>query len=135
MNPREAWLGIGLRPELWRLCRRLSDEEITGVYAAGEAGLAGLLKLSRISARTIRETLVQIDFPKELDHLRAEQIDFLTPADAKYPQTLRNIYDPPAVLFFKGQPDFGRVHVAVVGSRRCSSYGRTVAADIARAAP
>jgi len=45
----------------------------------------------------------------------------------EYPLLLKNIFNPPAVLFYRGElPDTDRL-IAVVGSRRCSSYGRTVA--------
>lgn len=52
-------------------------------------------------------------------------IQLLTYADARYPERLRNIPDPPAVLYYKGTfPDFDReAAIAVVGSRRCSAYG------------
>ena len=52
-------------------------------------------------------------------------IRVLTYADPQYPERLRNIPDPPAVLYYKGNfPDFDReAAIAVVGSRRCSAYG------------
>lgn len=52
-------------------------------------------------------------------------IQLLTYADTRYPERLRNIPDPPAVLYYKGTfPDFDHeAAIAVVGSRRCSAYG------------
>jgi DNA processing protein len=42
--------------------------------------------------------------------------------DGKYPALLREIYDPPLVLFHRGElPEDDRVHVAVVGTRRPTS--------------
>ncbi|MBO2527150.1 MAG: DNA-protecting protein DprA [Clostridiales bacterium] len=54
-----------------------------------------------------------------------EEIDLLTYAEAAYPKRLKNITDPPALLYFKGSlPDFdSEAAIAVVGSRRCSAYG------------
>ena len=50
-----------------------------------------------------------------------------------YPELLENIPDPPAVLFYRG--DFAGFlkmpAVAVIGSRRCTHYGRKVAAKLA----
>ncbi len=57
--------------------------------------------------------------------LSALGADFVTCAEEGYPKLLREIPDPPMVLYvrgrlFSGQGDFG---VAVVGSRRASLYG------------
>ena len=54
----------------------------------------------------------------------------LTPAARRYPSALRAIYDPPALLHVRGSIDDVPA-VAVVGSRRCSPYGREVATQLA----
>jgi len=49
----------------------------------------------------------------------------MTIQDAEYPQRLRNIYDPPLVLYVKGRmPAIDEeAAVAVVGTRKCTPYG------------
>ena len=61
-------------------------------------------------------------------------ISLLTYADPAYPQRLKNIADPPAVLYYKGTvPDFDReAAIAVVGSRRCTPYGMMHAKQFGR---
>ncbi len=50
---------------------------------------------------------------------------FVTWADDSYPRRLRNIYDPPYLLYYKGiLPAENRVHIAMIGSRRATAYGR-----------
>ncbi len=53
------------------------------------------------------------------------EIEVLTMAHEEYPERLRNIPDPPAVLYYRGK--FPMVDeeaaIAVVGSRKCSAYG------------
>lgn len=53
----------------------------------------------------------------------------LTIQDAEYPNRLRNIYDPPCVLYTKGRmPLFDEeAAVAVVGTRKCTPYGLSCA--------
>ncbi len=53
--------------------------------------------------------------------------------DAAYPALLREIYDPPAVLYGLGQPHLLSAHpcLAVVGSRKASRYGLEVARTFA----
>lgn len=63
----------------------------------------------------------------ELETLERHGARAITLADNAYPQELRTIYDPPAVLFVRGAlPDPGRVHLAVVGSRHPTRYGEQV---------
>ena len=52
-------------------------------------------------------------------------IRILTLQDAAYPGRLRNIYDPPCLLYWRGTlPVFDEeAAVAVVGTRSCTPYG------------
>ena len=70
----------------------------------------------------------------EIDEVRQLGGDILLLDDGVYPSSLREIYDPPIVLYVKGawsdcldQPCLG-----VVGSRRCSTYGQNSASMLAR---
>lgn len=60
---------------------------------------------------------------------RRNEIHILTCRDAVYPSKLKNIADPPLVLYYKGiLPDFDSVPViGIVGTRKASAYGLTVA--------
>jgi DNA processing protein len=70
----------------------------------------------------------------EIDEVKRLGGDILLLDDGVYPSSLREIYDPPIVLYVKGawsecldQPCIG-----VVGSRRCSTYGQNAALMLAR---
>ena len=54
-----------------------------------------------------------------------EKLHILTYRDAAYPTRLKNIPDPPMVLYYKGQlPEFDALPlIGVVGTRRASAYG------------
>ena len=56
-------------------------------------------------------------------------IEIITFADEAYPNRLKNITDPPLVLYYKGiLPDFDNLPlIAVVGTRRATPYGLTTA--------
>ncbi|HXG65607.1 MAG TPA: DNA-processing protein DprA, partial [Blastocatellia bacterium] len=68
---------------------------------------------------------------KELARLGAEAISL---ADPRYPALLRETYDPPIVLYCLGDLPraLAQPPIAVVGSRRCSTYGRNVAEMLGR---
>jgi DNA processing protein len=52
----------------------------------------------------------------------------ITPGDLEYPSNLRNIYDPPKILYIKGGFDErDSIAVAIVGSRKASLYGLEMA--------
>ena len=82
-----------------------------------EAGLQSLLDKDLTKAQHILDTCNQKD------------IRILTYQDAGYPHRLRNIADPPLVLYYAGRlPDFdSRPLIAVVGTRKATPYGITTA--------
>jgi DNA processing protein len=56
-----------------------------------------------------------------------------TLVDADYPEALRELSDPPAVLYFQGSwPRFDTSAIGVVGSRKPSSYGIAVTTEFTR---
>ena len=64
-----------------------------------------------------------------LEACSRKKLHILTYRDAGYPARLRNIPDPPLVLYYKGQlPELDSVPViGVVGTRKASAYGLTAA--------
>jgi DNA processing protein len=67
-----------------------------------------------------------------LEAAHEEDQQFVTSAEEHYPRRLRDLCDPPPVLYYRGRLDVlgGRV-VAVVGSRAATPYGRSMATTIA----
>lgn len=79
-------------------------------------------------APEVREALQDKDMTGAWQiHNRCAQkgIRILTYGDAAYPQRLRNIADPPMVLYFKGQLPAWQTQpvIGVVGTRKASPYG------------
>ena len=59
-------------------------------------------------------------------------IDIITISDSKYPNRLKQIPDPPYVLYSIGKiPDDILPHVGIVGSRKGTYYGRSLAVEFA----
>jgi DNA processing protein len=79
----------------------------------------------------------EIDAEAELRLAAEHSIDVLTEADAAYPRPLRQIHDPPGVLFRRGQAvPQDELAVAIVGTRHATRYGlaqaERLAASLAR---
>lgn len=82
--------------------------------------------------REIRDALADKNLSEArqiLDQCARSDIHILTYRDAAYPVRLRNIPDPPMVLYYRGNlPDFDASPlIAVVGTRKASAYGLGVA--------
>lgn len=64
---------------------------------------------------------------KEIAFIEKYKITPLFLTDEKYPQRLLNCYDPPTVLYYRGNADLNTSKiVAVVGSRTHTDYGKSV---------
>ena len=76
------------------------------------------------------------DLAREEERLAKAGATFITARDEGYPRLLKEIHDPPIGLYRKGDYLFGQPNIAVVGSRRTTLYGQSVAkklgADLAR---
>jgi DNA processing protein len=69
---------------------------------------------------------------KEFDRTMRKGYSLLTLADIEYPSYLREIFDPPCVLYCAGHAEvLQEPAVAVVGTRRPTPYGRAVAERLA----
>lgn len=76
---------------------------------------------------TIANWPEHFDLERELERMARATTDFITPRDDGYPRLLREIPDPPIGLYRKGKYAFDRPNIAIVGSRRTTLYGQSVA--------
>lgn len=127
MTEKEYWLYIskvkGLLP-----ARRKMLFEMLGtpeeVYKAREDVLRNIPLLEEFQIEQLID-FRKIDFEYESEQFRRKGIKFVTIDDKEFPERLRNIPDAPSFLFYRGElPDDNLPAVAVVGSRRCSFYGK-----------
>ena len=71
-------------------------------------------------------------FKKQLEKIENSNISILTLEDALYPVELKNIYDPPAIIYCMGNLDIlEKPKIAIVGSRKASSKGKEFAQALA----
>ncbi|HEX9000563.1 MAG TPA: DNA-processing protein DprA [Blastocatellia bacterium] len=70
----------------------------------------------------------------EIERLEKLGAEVITLDDEEYPELLREIHDPPIALYVRGnlKQACERPCLAVVGSRRCSTYGVNVAESLSR---
>jgi DNA processing protein len=122
--------GIGPRAAA-KLLERFGSAE--AVYSATRAELEQL-RLVPEAIDTIIGRDLQAAAEAEIKLVRKLSGDILLLDDGVYPSSLREIYDPPIVIYVKGSWSecLDQPCIAVVGSRRCSTYGQNAALMIAR---
>lgn len=75
----------------------------------------------------------RINPDQELEKLKKENINFVKIIDSDYPKLLKEIYAPPSLLYYKGNlKNYNEYSLAVVGTRKFSSYGKQVTQEIVR---
>ncbi len=105
--------------------RRLLDHfgEAEAVFAASRSALRDVPGVGPKTAEAIfavDEDVVTAEFAAAETH----DVRIITFAEADYPVALKNIFDPPPVLYVRGRLEpADTMAMAVVGSRRCSHYG------------
>ena len=91
------------------------------------------LGLSPESVRSLRGALRDARYLRDVERVEASGVMYVLDTDDEYPPLLKEIATPPPFLFYRGVFTAPSSGVAVVGTRKCTSYGRKVAFDISRA--
>ena len=82
------------------------------------------------------EKILNLEYRKHLEkyieYIQKNDIKVINYYNKKYPQKLKEIYDPPIVLYLKGNDNIlNEYGFAIVGCRDCTKYGEYVAKKIA----
>ena len=117
--------GVGDRMKL-RLLQHFQDPE--DIYFADAESYRHIEGMTAEAAEGLKDKDLHAA-EAALEVCRRENLHILTFRDAAYPAKLKNIGDPPIVLYYKGQlPDFDALPVVgVVGTRKASAYGMQTA--------
>lgn len=103
------------------------------IFSADQGELAKVREVSQEALRNIVDRRFALDPQKEMrriEKVAGRIIPFHSP---EYPQYLKEIHDPPVILYAKGLPIPPEVpFVAIVGSRNPTHYGRKVAAKLGK---
>lgn len=69
------------------------------------------------------ESLKYLNIEQLKNQLYSYGIKYLNILENDYPQRLKNIFDPPAILYYRGNISMLKNPLAVIGSRKASDYG------------
>jgi DNA processing protein len=131
MNSREALIALNLIPHVGPVRLRQLREHFgppENILAAGKQALMRVEGISEVTAEAIAGWEKTVDLSGELQRITDFGCHVLIAEDDDYPPLLREIYDPPMVLYVKGKITArDRNSVALVGSRMTTTYGMNVA--------
>ncbi|MBN9565109.1 MAG: DNA-processing protein DprA [Alphaproteobacteria bacterium] len=122
-----SWLRLSLTPRIgpitfWQLINQYGS------------ALAALDFLQSESNRLLQVSLASVEMATKVN-LQMERLkgQILTPFDSNYPFLLKQIPDPPPVLYCMGDSKFlGKGNIAMVGGRNASMAGQNFAKSLAK---
>lgn len=135
MKEKEYWLwlsripGLGYKT-LFKLLKHYKTlEEIWNLEKGDIRKIKGLGE--EIEAKLLHK-MYKVNIEKYMEYMEKHKIKLISILDKEYPSILKEIYDPPIVLFVQGKEEnLNQFLIGMVGCRNCSKYGEVVAKEIA----
>ncbi len=133
----QAFLILNALPELGPVTlRRLMDafdDDPRRILAAPVAELKRVRGVGAAMAGVVNHWEDHVSLEKEESQLAKAGAGFVTCMEERYPEMLKEIYDPPIGLYWKGDERISGPCIAMVGTRRPTLYGQSVAKKLAAA--
>jgi DNA processing protein len=135
MTSREAYIALNMIDGIGPIrVRALLDRfhEPQGILAASKGELMQVEGVGEEVARSVASWHERLDIDAEVERIEKAGVRVVTRDDVEYPKNLREIYDPPVVLYVKGTLlERDTLAMAIVGSRRTTLYGQEMARKLA----
>lgn len=128
---RTATIALNMIPGIGAVLTRNCTETFGSLSALFYASAKDLLQVPGIGqgrADSLYRALHEVDVEAELARARDANVTLVTLVDPTYPRLLREIHDPPLVLYVRGSVEaLDTACVAMVGTRSPTQYGRETA--------
>ena len=135
MTSREAYIALNMIDGVGPIrVRALLDQFGTpeAILSASRAELMRVEGVGEEVTRNITGWHETIKLDEELARIEKSGVRVVTREDGEYPQHLREIYDPPLVLYVRGTLiENERLAIGIVGSRRTTLYGQEMSRKLA----
>jgi DNA processing protein len=102
-------------------------ESAAAIFKASTTTLEKIDGIGTVRAKTIKSFTDFEPAEKEIAFMEKYKIRPLFLTDKDYPQRLVHCYDPPTLLFYRGEADLNASHIiAIIGTRSHTDYGKQV---------
>jgi DNA processing protein len=136
MDDKAWWVALHLVPGVGRITFKKLVTYFGHPRAVLQATPGQLTRVSGIGPKIVQaitDFQAAAEAERELCAAAHHKCQIITQAEDSYPSLLKTIEDPPPVLYVKGElGDATTPAIAMVGSRRPSTYGKVVAEQLAR---
>ena len=106
---------------------------VDAIFTAKRTQIEKIPGIGEIRAQHIKQFTNFKRAEEEIRFLEKYKITALLYTDARYPQRLLKIQDAPTVLYYKGHADLNHNrHIAIIGSRSNSSYGKEMTEELVK---
>lgn len=133
MDDKKYWIGFNLIKGIGAVRMQgliVYFGDLESAWSASPSDLAGAGLGLKLIERVI-QARGNVDLDKVWDKMEKQGIKILTWQDESYPQRLKEIDQPPPVIYIRGEylPD-DLFSVAIVGTRRVTPYGRQITEEL-----
>ncbi len=136
LETKKYWIALNMVPGVGAITyRKLLNAFQTpeGVFSAPPHLLRAIPGIHEKAVNHILRFEVTASLEKEFMEIEKHHVHVITWDDDEYPEQLKMIFDPPPLLYVKGNVfQSYEVMISVVGSRKASTYGRTVCEHLCR---
>ncbi len=123
-------IALTMIPELGPVCAKMLVEnfgDAGSIFKAKKKDLALLGGMGALRAKYLKEWDGFEEVENEIAFLQKYGIRPLFLTDEDYPQRLLHCYDPPTLLYYRGNTDLNHLRIiSIIGTRNHTEYGRMV---------
>ena len=131
LTERQAFMILNDLPNIGPITLNRLLQELGGdpreILTADKRRLESVRGVGPETSAALMNWRTHFDLAREEERLAQAGAVFITARDEGYPKMLKEIHDPPIGLYRKGSYLFAQPCIAVVGSRRTTLYGQSVA--------
>lgn len=136
MTDREMWFWINNIEGIGNIkIRKLLEYFGTPkeIYNASEATLSEIPCISTIDTIRLCDSKIKENTHRKYNEYIEKEVKFVFPFEEEYPKRLKELYDKPFILYYRGRMPKEEVSsVAIIGSRKCTEYGRYISRELGR---
>ncbi|MGA3008338.1 MAG: DNA-processing protein DprA [Opitutaceae bacterium] len=134
LTERQAFLILNALPNIGPITTNRLLAEFGGdpraIFSKESRRLGSVKGVGPVICATLTRWPEHFDLAKEEERMAKAGVEFITTRDPGYPPLLKEIHDPPIGLYRKGGYGFDHPCIAIVGSRKTTLYGQSVAKNL-----
>lgn len=116
-------LGFQRKSKLLEICKHPKN-----IYHLRKEQLEKIKYIGEKTSTEIVKQELKIKMEEQYNYMQKKNIDIIPITDDRYPTQLKNIYDPPLYLYYKGNHKIlNHKSIAIIGCRQASEYGIKIA--------